>query len=169
LGPLGCCYGSPSTLNQRVRSSSLRRPTIFSLSSAQLFDAFSAILKREKALSSVSLSAGASVQWPDQRGVRHIRENRDDGIRALRKYVGLDAKEAAAGYDEYRESFPLDGRILDIGITATIEQEIETGRLKGRISLNEMTDLNFINSVGKRKSSRQPQGISIGYEGYLIS
>ena len=30
-------------------------------------------------------------------------------------------KEAAAGYDEYRESFLLDGRILDVGITATID------------------------------------------------
>ena len=138
------------TLNQRVRSSSLRRPTIFSLSSAQFFDAFNAILKREKAPSSVSLSAGASVQWPDQRGVRHTRENRDDGIRALRKYVGLDTKEAAAGYDEYREFFPLDERILDVGITATIEQEIETGRLKGKISLNEMIDSSFINSMGKK-------------------
>ena len=85
-----------------------------------------------------------------QRGVKHTREQRDDGIRALRKYVGLDAKEAAAGYDEYRESFPLDGRILDVGITATIEQEIETGRLKGKISLNEMIDQSFINSMGKK-------------------
>ena len=104
----------------------------------------------KRPFSSVSLSAGASVQWPDQRGVRHTRENRDDGIRALRKYVGLDTKEAAAGYDEYRESFPLDGRILDVGITATIEQEIETGRLKGKISLNEMIDHSFINSMGKK-------------------
>jgi NitT/TauT family transport system substrate-binding protein len=85
-----------------------------------------------------------------QRGVKHTREQRDDGIRALRKYVGLDAKEAAAGYDEYRESFPLDGRILDVGISATIEQEIETGRLKGKISLNEMIDHSFINSMGKK-------------------
>ena len=85
-----------------------------------------------------------------QRGVRHTRENRDDGIRALRKYVGLNAGEAAAGYDEYRDSFPLDGRILDAGITATVEQEIETGRLKGKISLSEMIDNSFINSFGKK-------------------
>jgi len=85
-----------------------------------------------------------------QRGVKHTRENRDDGIRALRKYVGLDATEAAAGYDEYRDSFPLDGRILDAGITATVEQEIETGRLKGKVSLNEMIDYSFINSMGKK-------------------
>lgn len=85
-----------------------------------------------------------------QRGVKHTRESRDDGIKALRKYVGLDAAEAAAGYDEYRDSFPLDGRILDAGISATVEQEIESGRLKGKISLSEMIDNSFINSMGKR-------------------
>jgi len=85
-----------------------------------------------------------------QRGVRYTRENRDDGIRTLRKYVGLNAAEAAAGYDEYRESFPLDGRILDAGIVATVEQEIETGRLKSKIPLSEMIDNSFINSLGKR-------------------
>jgi len=85
-----------------------------------------------------------------QRGVKHTRENREDGIRTLRKYVGLNAAEAAAGYDEYRDSFPLDGRILDAGITATVEQELETGRLKGKISLNEMIDHSFINFLGKK-------------------
>ena len=85
-----------------------------------------------------------------QRGVRYTRENRHDGIRTLEKYVGLNAAEAAAGYDEYRESFPLDGRILDAGIVATIEQEIETGRLKGKIPVSEMIDNSFINSLGKR-------------------
>ena len=85
-----------------------------------------------------------------QRGIRYTRENRHDGIRTLEKYVGLNAAEAAAGYDEYRESFPLDGRILDAGIVATIEQEIETGRLKGKIAVSEMIDNSFINSLGKR-------------------
>jgi ABC-type nitrate/sulfonate/bicarbonate transport system substrate-binding protein len=86
-----------------------------------------------------------------QKGVRHTRENREDGIRTLRKYVGLDAAEAAAGYDEYRDSFPLDGRILDAGITATVEQEIETGRLKTRISAHEMIDQSFINIMAKSR------------------
>jgi NitT/TauT family transport system substrate-binding protein len=85
-----------------------------------------------------------------QRGVKHTRENREDGISALRKYVGLDAAEAAAGYGEYRDSFPLDGRILDAGITATVEQELENGRLKGKISAAEMIDYSFINSLGKK-------------------
>lgn len=85
-----------------------------------------------------------------QRGVKYTRENRDDGIRTLRKYVGLDAAEAAAGYDEYRDSFPLDGRILDAGISATIEQETESGRLKGKIFTGDMIDLSYINLLGKR-------------------
>ena len=84
-----------------------------------------------------------------QKGVRHTRENRDDGIRALRKYVGLDSGEAAAGYDEYRDSFPFDGRILDAGITATVEQELETGRLKRKLAASEMIDSSFINLIGK--------------------
>jgi NitT/TauT family transport system substrate-binding protein len=85
-----------------------------------------------------------------QRGVRHTRENRDDGIKALRKYVQLDAAEAAAGYDEYRNSFPLDGRILDRGIAVTVEQELETGRLKRKIPVSEMVDPTFINLLGKK-------------------
>ena len=85
-----------------------------------------------------------------QRGVKYTRENRNDGIRALRKYVGLNAAEAAAGYDEYRQSFPLDGRILDAGIVATIEQESEAGRLKGKISASEMIDNSFISAFGKK-------------------
>jgi hypothetical protein len=63
----------------------------------------------------------------------------------------LDAAEAAAGYDEYRESFPLDGRILDAGIIATIEQEIETGRLKGKVSAGDMIDESFINLMSKSR------------------
>ena len=85
-----------------------------------------------------------------QRGVKHTIENRDDGIRALRKYVGLDAKEAAAGYDEYRGSFPLDGRILDAGIAATVEQEAEAGRLKAKISASDVIDSSFITAFGKK-------------------
>ncbi|HKA34266.1 MAG TPA: ABC transporter substrate-binding protein [Candidatus Binatia bacterium] len=85
-----------------------------------------------------------------QKGVKHTRENREDGVKALSKYVGLVAAEAAAGYDEYRDSFPMDGRILDAGITATVEQELETGRLKRKIPLVELVDDSFINLLGKK-------------------
>jgi hypothetical protein len=33
---------------------------------------------------------------------------------------------------------------------ATVEQEIETGRLKGNIPVSEMIDNGFINSIGKK-------------------
>lgn len=85
-----------------------------------------------------------------QRGVKHTRENREDGIRALRKYVQMDAAEAAAGYDEYRDSFPLDGRLLEKGIALAIEQEWETGRIKRKIPPGEMIDPTFINLLGKK-------------------
>jgi NitT/TauT family transport system substrate-binding protein len=85
-----------------------------------------------------------------QRGVRHTRDNREDGIAALRKYVKMDAGEAAAGYDEYRSSFPLDGRLLEAGIAVTIEQEVETGRLKRKLTPSEVIDPTFINLLGKR-------------------
>ena len=86
-----------------------------------------------------------------QRGVRHTRENREDGIKALRKYVQMDAAESAAGYDEYRDWFPLDGRIAEKGITVAIEQEAEAGRLKRKIPLNEMVDYSYINLLGKKQ------------------
>src|SRR5690348_2112608 len=37
-----------------------------------------------------------------QRGVRYTRENKDDSVRILRKYVKIDPAYAPAGYDEYR-------------------------------------------------------------------
>jgi NitT/TauT family transport system substrate-binding protein len=85
-----------------------------------------------------------------QKGVKHTRENRDDGIKALRKYVQMDAAQAAAGYDEYRDSFPLDGRIAEKGIAVAIDQEVEAGRLKRKIPVNEMVDYTFINLLGKK-------------------
>src|SRR5713226_52145 len=85
-----------------------------------------------------------------QRGVRHTRENREDGIKALRKYVQMQAAEAAAGYDEYRESFPPDGRLLEKGIAVAIEQEAETGRVKKKFPPSEIIDSTFINLLGKK-------------------
>jgi hypothetical protein len=85
---------------------------------------------------------------------RKIKENdsygEKQGIAALRKYVKIDAGEAAAGYDEYRSSFPLDGRLLEAGIAVTIEQEMETGRLKRKLSASEVIDPTFINLLGKK-------------------
>ena len=41
-----------------------------------------------------------------QRGVKHTWDNKDDAVRAMRKYVKIDPAFAPAGYDEYRQSFP---------------------------------------------------------------
>jgi len=63
-----------------------------------------------------------------------------------------------AGYDEYRDPFPMDGRILDAGITATVEQGDQTGRMKGKISASELIDGSFINLLGKSSVSRVHSG-----------
>jgi ABC-type nitrate/sulfonate/bicarbonate transport system substrate-binding protein len=84
-----------------------------------------------------------------QRGVKHTVENKDDGIRAIRKYVKMDPAYAPAGYDEYRESFPLNGQIAEKVIPTVIEEEFRTGRLKRKITAEEMVDRSFIKALGR--------------------
>ncbi len=79
-----------------------------------------------------------------QRGVRYTRENKDDSVRILRKYVKIDPAYAPAGYDEYRDSFPLNGQIAEKVIPTVIEQELEAGRLKKKITVEDMIDRSFI-------------------------
>ena len=83
-----------------------------------------------------------------QRGVKHTIENKDDAIRAIRKYVKMDPAYAPAGYDEYRESFPLNGKIAEKTIPVVIEDEFRNGRLKRKITAEEMVDHSFINLLG---------------------
>jgi len=83
-----------------------------------------------------------------QRGVKHTRENKDDAIRAIRKYVRMDPAYAPAGYDEYRESFPVNGKLAEKAIPVVIEQEFEAGRLKRKITVDDMIDRSFIQAVG---------------------
>src|SRR6266850_6899455 len=85
-----------------------------------------------------------------QRGVRHTRENKDDSVRILRKYVKMDPAYAPAGYDEYRDSFPLNGQIAEKVIPTVIEQEFEAGRLKKKLTVEDMIDRSFISSMGKK-------------------
>jgi NitT/TauT family transport system substrate-binding protein len=66
-----------------------------------------------------------------QRGVRYTRENKDDSVRILRKYVKIDPAYAPAGYDEYRDSFPLNGQIAEKVIPTVV-------------------DRSFISSIGKK-------------------
>ena len=71
-------------------------------------------------------------------------------MRILRKYVKIDPAYAPAGYDEYRDSFPLNGQIAEKVIPTVIEQEFEAGRLKKKLTLDDMVDRSFINTVGKK-------------------
>jgi len=85
-----------------------------------------------------------------QRGVRHALEHREDALKAIRQYVKMDPAYAPAGYDQYRDSFPMDGRIAEKAISAVIDQEFETGRIKKKISVDEIIDRSFMNLPGGR-------------------
>src|ERR671931_1430728 len=46
-----------------------------------------------------------------QKGVKYTLENKNDAVRIMQKHVKMDPAYAPAGYDEYRDSFPLNGQI----------------------------------------------------------
>ena len=83
-----------------------------------------------------------------QKGVKHTLANKEDALKAIRTYVKMDPAYAPAGYDEYRDSFPVNGRIAEKAVPAVIEQEYEGGRLKRKISVDEVIDRSFISLLG---------------------
>ncbi len=83
-----------------------------------------------------------------QRGVSYLRENKADSVRILQKYVKMDPAYAPAGYDEYRDSFPLNGQIAEKVIPVVIEQEFESGRIKKKVTVNDMIDRSFMSVIG---------------------
>jgi ABC-type nitrate/sulfonate/bicarbonate transport system substrate-binding protein len=85
-----------------------------------------------------------------QKGTRLTRDNRNEAIRSLRKFVKMDPAVAPEGYDQYRDSFPVDGKIAEKGITIVIDQEAENGRLKRKITLEDMLDRSFMAALGKK-------------------
>jgi len=84
-----------------------------------------------------------------QRGVRYTLENKEEAIKAIKKYVKMDPAYAPAGYDEYRDSFPVDGRITEKTIPTVVEQEFEGGRMKRKITVDEIIDRSFMSLLGK--------------------
>jgi len=84
-----------------------------------------------------------------QRGVKHTWDNKDDAVRAMRKYVKIDPAFAPAGYDEYRDSFPLNGQIAEKVIPVVIDEEFRTGRLKRKLTVDEMVDRSFIKALAR--------------------
>ena len=85
-----------------------------------------------------------------QRGIKYTLENKSDAIKIMQKYVKMDPAYAPAGYDEYRDSFPLNGQIAEKVIPVVIEQEYETGRIKKKITVEDMVDRSFIAASGKK-------------------
>src|SRR5439155_16975199 len=46
-----------------------------------------------------------------QKGVRYTLDNKSDAVKLMGKYVKLNPAYPPSGYDEYRDSFPLNGQI----------------------------------------------------------
>jgi len=84
-----------------------------------------------------------------QRGVKYTRENKNEAVKIMMKYVKMDPAYAPAGYDEYRDSFPLNGQIAEKVIPTVIEQELEAGRIKKKITVEDMIDRSFIKPAGR--------------------
>src|SRR5262245_305870 len=84
-----------------------------------------------------------------QKGVRYTLDNKDEAVRIMTKYVKLDPAYAPAGYDEYRGSFPLNGQMAEKVIPAVIEEEFQTGRIKKKVTLEDMVDRSFMKALNK--------------------
>ena len=83
-----------------------------------------------------------------QKGVRYTRDNKNDAVNIMKKYVKMDPSYAPAGYDEYRDSFPLNGQIAEKAIPTVIDEEFRTGRIKKKLTLEDMVDRSFISTIG---------------------
>jgi NitT/TauT family transport system substrate-binding protein len=79
-----------------------------------------------------------------QRGIKYTFDNKADAVKIMLKYVKLDPAYAPAGYDEYRDSFPLGGQIAEKIIPSVIEEEFQSGRIKKKVTLEDMVDRSFI-------------------------
>jgi NitT/TauT family transport system substrate-binding protein len=82
-----------------------------------------------------------------QRGVKYARENKDEAVKIMMKYVKMDPAYAPAGYDEYRDSFPLNGQIAEKAIPIVIDEELRTGRIKKKLTLDDLIDRSYISMV----------------------
>ena len=84
-----------------------------------------------------------------QRGIKYTVENKADAVKIMGKYVKLDPAYAPAGYDEYRDSFPLNGQIAEKVIPTVIEEEFQTGRIKKKVTVEDMVDRSFIKALSR--------------------
>jgi NitT/TauT family transport system substrate-binding protein len=85
-----------------------------------------------------------------QKGARLTRDNREEAIKVLRKWVKMDPIYAPAGYDQYRDSFPIDGKIAEKGIATVANEEFEQARVKRRLTVDDMVERSFMNLLGSK-------------------
>jgi len=116
---------------------------IFSEWPFEVFAAKASWLNKEKETATKLLRAY-------KKGVQYTLDNKKEAVDVLKKYVKIDPSVAAVGYDQYRDSFPIDGRIAEKGIAVVLDQELKNGRLKKQISVEEMIDRSFINLLGSK-------------------
>ncbi len=83
-----------------------------------------------------------------QKGVKYTRDNKGEAVRIMQKYVKMDPAYAPAGYDEYRDSFPVNGQIAEKAIPVVIDEEFRTGRIKKKLTLEDMIDRSFTSMLG---------------------
>jgi len=83
-----------------------------------------------------------------QKGVRYTLDNKAEAVKIMNKYVKMDPAYAPAGYDEYRDSFPLNGQIAEKAIPVVIDEEFRTGRIKKKLTVEDMVDRSFIKGLG---------------------
>ena len=83
-----------------------------------------------------------------QKGVKYTLDHKDEAVKIMMKYVKIDPAYAPAGYDEYRDSFPLNGQIAEKAIPTVIDEEFRTGRIKKHLTVEDMVDRSFISALG---------------------
>jgi len=83
-----------------------------------------------------------------QKGVRYTRDNKNEAVNIMKKYVKMDPAYAPAGYDEYRESFPVNGQIAEKAIPTVIDEEFRTARIKKKLTIEDMVDRSFMSMIG---------------------
>jgi NitT/TauT family transport system substrate-binding protein len=83
-----------------------------------------------------------------QKGVRYTRDNKNEAVNIMKKYVKMDPNYAPAGYDEDRDSFPVNGQIAEKAIPVVIDEEFRSGRIKKKLTVEDMIDRSFISMIG---------------------
>lgn len=85
-----------------------------------------------------------------RQGVVTAKNNREAGIRALQKGLRFDLQTATEGYHAYVNSLPDDGHVAEKGIELMIEQMLEGGTLKKKLSVSDLIDYKYQREIQRR-------------------